>query len=1101
MNPTLPIAAHFDEIEQLLAQHQVILVAGETGSGKSTQLPQLCLHLGYAREGLIGHTQPRRIAAKSIASRIAEELKVSLGSTVGYQVRFNESCSPSTQIKVMTDGILLAEIGHDPLLKRYSLLIIDEAHERSLNIDFLLGFLKKMLPRRPDLKVIITSATLEHERLAAYFNAPLITVEGRSHPIEIRYRPEASLMSALIDLHQRARGDVLVFLPTERDIREYRKKLVERFPRHEILALYARLPLSAQQKVFHPGNSARIILATNVAETSLTVPRVLHVIDSGQARVSRFNSKLKIQRLPIEPISQANAKQRAGRAGRVAPGICIRLYEEADLLNRPAYLEPEILRTNLSAVILQMMQLRLGSLEDFDLLDPPPRALIHEGYAELFELQAIDAQKKLTSLGRQISRFSLDPRLARMLCEAHQNRTLAEVAVIVSNLSTQDPREYPEEQLSKAKALHQRYAHPDSEFLTILKLWQTVMAETEGLSKNKFRAYCEAHFLSPLRMQEWQSVLHEIHVQFKILNWSWSPLSETPSSILIHQALLTGCLHFVAEYDKEKQCYRGAHQKLLKIFPGSALAQKKFKWMMAESLMETKHTYARIVARIEVSWLEPLCKHLVKYQYSEPYYDIQNDAVMTYQSVLLYGLMIVSRRKMQFSHKNPILAREVFIRDALVDREKSQAGYLKLLQAEAKLRRLGIAPSDEEYQAFFELHLPMDVVSFKTLKSLPLFDPESYLAPFKKALLDYPDEIEVNGQALKLKYVFDWDHDQDGVCLEVPLLALSNLPNLPYKIKVMNAEGQCLALSSDLAALKEQFKMELTALLKQVPNILPQGDFQSWDFADFPAQMDWQIQGKTVRVYPALKCNEQGVCIEAFPDAESAALHHEEGVLYLLEQALSKELRALRQDPFVQKACSEISFIAEKKTLIDEFSLMVLEDFYQERGIDFTVIYTQADFQKWVDMRGEFWNHQASWLTWLTQLRTLALPLRVSLRSLPQKQGLQASQDDLYAQFEFLLSRHFLSTTPIKWLKRYPIYLKGMQLRIERLKNNLSRELTLFNTFQPLWQRFLNSKDPLKMDREALRWMFQEWRLNIFSQELKSIVSVSEKKIQEMLSD
>ncbi len=1095
MNLTLPIAAHFDEIKTLLSTHQVILVAGETGSGKSTQLPQLCLQLGYAKTGLIGHTQPRRIAAKSIASRIAEELKMSLGGVVGYQVRFNEACSAATQIKVMTDGILLAEIAHDPLLKRYALLIIDEAHERSLNIDFLLGYVKKILPQRPDLKVIITSATLEHERLAAYFKAPLVTVEGRSYPIEMRYRPEASLMSALIELHQQARGDVLVFLATERDIRDYRKKLVERFPRHEILALYARLPLSAQQKVFHPGAKERIILATNVAETSLTVPRVLHVIDLGQARVSRFNSKLKIQRLPIEAISQANAKQRAGRAGRVAPGICMRLYEEADLLNRPAYLEPEILRTNLSAVILQMMQLRLGTLEQFDLLDPPPRALIHEGYAELFELQAIDVQKKLTPLGRNLSRFSVDPRLARMLCEAHKNRTLSEIAIIVSHLSAQDPREYPEEQQEKARCMHQRYAHPESEFLTILKLWQTVMAETEGCSKNKFRAYCEAHFLSPLRMQEWQSVLHELHTQFKILNWTLNPLSDTPSYVLIHQALLTGCLHFVAEYDKEKQCFRGAHQKLLKIFPGSALAQKKFKWLMAESLMETKHTYARIVARIEASWLEPLCKHLVKYQYSEPYYDVKYDAVMTYQSVLLYGLVIVSRRKMQFSHKNPELAREVFIREAVVDRIKEQAGYLELLRAEAKLRRLGIAPDDEDLAAFLDVNLPADVVSFKTLKALPELDAEPYLQPFQSALQAYPDQLEINGQVLKLQYIFDWESDEDGVCLEVSLLDLAHLPDLPYKIKVIGAEGQCLALSEDLSALKAQFEVEMTRLLKQVESPLPQGCFQAWSFGGIPMELELQLQGKPVRAYPALKRIEKGVCLEAFPDPESARIHHEEGVLYLLEQALAKELRALRQDSMVLKAAADLAFSGDKKTLADEFSLTVLEDFYQAQHLDVGQMYTQADFEAAMNRRGEFWNHQKTWLQWLEQLRVLGVALRVSLRSLPQKQGLQASQEDLYAQFEFLFSRHFLSSTPIEWLKRYPFYLKGMQLRIERLKNNLSRELKLFEEFQPLWQAFCDPKRKIKGDRETLRWWFQEWRLSLFAQELKAMVPVSAQKL------
>jgi ATP-dependent helicase HrpA len=1097
---TLPICDYFNEIEALLACHQVILVAGETGSGKSTQLPQLCLHLGYAETGLIGHTQPRRIAAKSVASRIAEELKVSLGSLVGYQVRFNEACSESTQIKVMTDGILLAEIAQDPLLKRYSLLIIDEAHERSLNIDFLLAYLKKILPKRPDLKIIITSATLEHERLAAYFAAPLVTVEGRGYPIEIRYRPDASLMSALIELQQQVRGDVLVFLPTERDIRDYRKKLVERFPRHDILALYARLPLSVQQKVFHPGQKERIILATNVAETSLTVPRVLHVIDSGEARVSRFNSKLKIQRLPIEAISQANAKQRAGRAGRVAPGICIRLYAEADLLNRPLYLEPEILRTNLSAVILQLMQLRLGAVEDFDLLDPPPRAFVHEGYAELFELQAIDEHKKLTALGRVLSRFSVDPRLGRMLCEANKNRSLTEVAIIVSHLSAQDPREYPEDQQEKAKAMHQRYAHPDSEFMTILNLWQWVMAETAGLSKNKFRAYCESHFLSPVRMLEWQSILHELYAQFKVLGWSVRSIDEQrqPSAyFLIHQALLTGCLHFIAEYDKEKQCFRGAHQKLLRIFPGSVLAHKKFKWLMAESLMETKHTYARIVAKIEVSWLEPLAKHLVKYQYGEPYYDIQLDAVMVYQSVLLYGLVIVSRRKMHFSQKYPQQAREVFIREALVERLKTQSAYLQLLQAEAKLRRLGIAPGDEELSAFLAEVIPAEAVSFKTLTDLPDFDPQPYLQPFASLLADCPDQLEIQGRTFKLQYLFDWDHPEDGVCLEVPLLDLATLAAVPYKIKVMNEMGQCLAVSEDLPALQAQFHLEAASALKQVKTPLPQGSFQAWTFADFPPEMDLNVQGKLVRVYPALKRTEQGVCIEAFPDQDSALISHEEGVLYLLQQALSKELRALRQDPLVLKAAADLSFVMDKKALVDAFAETVLEDFYLTQGMDFAAVYQGTLFAEWVQRRGAFFNHQKGWVNWFEQIRSLGGALRVTLRSLPQKQGLQPSQEDLYAQFEFLLSRQFLTHTPIQWLKRYPVYLKAMQLRIERLKNNLARELKLFAEFQPLWQAFSDPKQIIKQDRETLRWWFQEWRVSLFAQELKPALTISAKKLWE----
>lgn len=1110
---TLPIHQHFEEISALLTKHQVILVAGETGSGKSTQLPQLCYALFKDKPGLIGHTQPRRIAAKTIAARVAEEMKSLLGQLVGYQVRFNDALSEATRIKIMTDGILLAETRDDPLLKRYHTLIIDEAHERSLNIDFILGYLKKILPKRPDLKVIITSATLDHERLAKHFTAPVVEVAGRTFPISLRYQPLNSkakeardvlytgVVSALISLQKEGWGDVLVFLPTEREIREYRRKLAERFDRYEVLPLYARLPLASQQKIFHPGNQPRIILATNVAETSITVPNIRYVIDSGLARVSRFNAKLKIQRLPIEAISQANAKQRAGRAGRTSEGIVIRLYSEEDFQNRPPFLEPELLRTNLAAVILMMLKLNLGGIEDFPFIDPPPNALINEGYKELLALQAIEGDRlhpKLSKIGRQMSEFPVDPRLARMLIAGVEFRVPSEILAIVSNLTIQDPREYPEEELEKAKAKHQRYAHPESEFLTILNVWTTVHRETEGASNNQFKRYCEAHYLSHNRMREWQALhaeLLEACKQIKKLD-SDDRLrrykdDDKVSYQAIHQALLTGSLHFIGHYDDEKQCYRGAENKLFQIFPGSILAKKKFKWLMAESLMETQKVYARIVARIEPNWLEPLSKHLVKKQYSEPTYDAKMDEVIAYETVLLYGLPIITRRKTLFAKKNPTQAREVFIREGLVPTQNQKEREI-LQNWEAKLRRLGICFTDDEAFEFYNRLLPQDAVSFKTLNAPPpQFDISDRLAQLKPYEKEYPDFLTIKGKRYKLDYQFEPGEPNDGTSLLIPLKDLIHLENgishphtdTQLKFVVINEEDQPLARSTSISALKKHFADTLNTLINE--DLSPFGDqiYKDWTFGTLPEMID--------DTYPALYEAEEGVQIKLYHDADEAHAIHAEGVFALLKTHYAKELKTLRSDPKVINELSKLTFIQDKASLIEEFVDYALWSFFDKDDINLGEVRTEQDFKNVIALKSQLYNYQLELQKWLQQLTAPLLEIRVQLKNLGQKQGLAKSAYDLQSQFLVLCEPHFFLETPRDYLKRYPVYFKGMQLRIQRLQNNPERELRLFAEFEPIWKKQTNKT----------RWLFEEYRLALFAQELKTMVPISTKKMLEILQD
>jgi len=844
---SLPVSQRKAEIEKLLSEHQVIVVAGETGSGKTTQLPKMCLELGFGNLGTIGHTQPRRIAARSVAARIAEELQTELGDLVGYKVRFNDQISDNTQIKLMTDGILLAEIQTDRFLNQYSCLIIDEAHERSLNNDFILGYLKQLLPRRSDLKVIITSATIDVERFSKHFNnAPIIEVSGRTYPVEVRYRPVAEeddqdqlqgILNAVDELQAEGRGDILIFMNGEREIRDTAEALQKQNLKHtEILPLFARLSAQEQNKIFHPSGLNRIVLATNIAETSLTVPGIKYVIDPGTERISRYSYRTKVQRLPIEPISQASANQRKGRCGRVSEGICIRLYSEEDFNNRPEFTDPEILRTNLASVILQMTALGLDDIEAFPFVDAPDKRHIQDGVKLLEELGAIQPKKiksykhdgarfptrakdvsankngtryetcaieseekkqgwELTPIGRQLAQLPVDPRLAKMLLSAVNFGCVYEVMIIVSALSIQDPRERPTDKQQASDEKHRRFADKKSDFLAFLNLWNYVQEQQKALTKNQFRRQCQKDFLNYLRIREWQDIYQQIRLAVREMGLPIN--SEKAEYQQIHTALLSGLLSHIGLKEAEKQQYLGARNAHFAIFPNSVLFKKQPKWVMAAELVETSKLWGRMVAEIEPEWIEPLAEHLTKKSYSEPRWSKSRGAVVADEKVSLYGVPIVAARPVNYGSIDPTVSREIFIQSALVEGDwntkhkffkQNQQLIREVEELEHKSRRRDILVDERTLFEFYDQRIGTDVVSQKHFdtwwKKAEKQDPE--LLNFERSFLinddaeqvsklDFPNFWHQGNLKLKLTYQFEPGTDADGVTVHIPLPLLNQV--------------------------------------------------------------------------------------------------------------------------------------------------------------------------------------------------------------------------------------------------------------------------------------------------------------------------------------
>ena len=811
--PQLPVSARHDDLLAAIRDNQVVVVAGETGSGKTTQLPKLCLELGRGVRGAIAHTQPRRIAARTVAQRIADELDVPLGGPVGYAVRFDDRGSEDTLVRLVTDGLLLAEIRRDPLLRRYDTVIVDEAHERSLNIDFLLGCLHRILPRRPDLKLIITSATIDPERFSSHFGgAPIIEVSGRTYPVEVRYRPpseDEELLDALADsveqLLAERDGDVLAFFSGEREIRDAAELLGGRLgPDVEVLALYSRLAVAEQQKVFARNRTQRrrVVLATNVAETSLTVPGIRCVVDTGLARVSRYSARLKVQRLPVEPISQAAADQRKGRCGRLSDGVCVRLYSEDDFNARPQFTDPEVLRTNLASVILQMAALGLGEIEQFPFLEPPDRRQIRDGVALLHELGALEpsADEPLTPLGRRLARLPIDPRLGRMVLAADTLGCAREVAVIAAALSIQDPRERPSDERAQADQLHARFNDKASDFVSYLNLWRYLRGLEDELSRSQVRKRCKAEFLHYLRIREWQDLVAQLEDAAREVAIG---LNDTPAEAPeIHTAILAGLLSHLGMKDGGSREYTGARGAKFAIFPGSVLARRGPNWVMVAELVETTRLWGRTAAAVDVRQVEALAGHLVKRSYGEPRWDRRRAAVVATEQVTLYGLPIVAARTVQYGRIDPPVARELFIRRALVEGDWDQAHAFmrenerrveEVEALEARARRRDLLASEEQRAAFFDALIPADVLSGRH------FDRWwKRTRPSAPTLLDYPMDMLIAGDVapttadrparwrqgeleLALSYRFDPGSAADGVTVHVPLALLGSVREVGFE--------------------------------------------------------------------------------------------------------------------------------------------------------------------------------------------------------------------------------------------------------------------------------------------------------------------------------
>lgn len=854
----LPISQHWEELSTLIQKNPVVIICGETGSGKSTQIPKICLAAGFGAKGMICQTQPRRIAARSVAERISAEIGSQLGEHAGYRVRFSEQISDANYLRVLTDGMLLAEFEKDRYLSRYEVLIVDEAHERTLNIDFLLGLSKRILKSRPEFRLIITSATLDTEKFSHHFTgAPAVTVSGRTYPVERRYRPvEAgesgvdslpqAIGAAIEELHKERLGDVLVFLPGEREIRETASWLEKQTKGGlEILPLYSRLTSSEQHRIFHAGSHTRIILATNVAETSITVPGIRYVVDSGLARVSRYSPTRKLQRLPLEKISQASADQRAGRCGRLSDGVCIRLYDEEDYLNRPQYTDPEIQRTSLADVMLRMKFMGIGEVESFPFIDRPGRRNINDGLRQLVELGALDNRGKITGIGRQLARIPVDPRIARMLLAARMFDCVEEVVVIASALSLPDPRYSPSDKLQQARQKHRELSKETSDFLFLLDVWRQYRDIQRNVSKRQSYKWCEKNYLSVFRMREWGALQATLKRTLKQNGFRFN--HARADSDAIHRALLPGLLSNIAQLktatekanigkrDKKKaprsrrvQEYSGTFGKLLQIFPGSAMRDKSVKWIMSAELIETGQVYARTVAAIYPEWLESAAEHLLQYHYSDPHWDRRQERVTARRRATLYGLTVYSGRKCDYSKINPEDCRAIFIRSALVDGalESTMEFYVhnktlveEIEALEHKTRRRDVLVDDDQIYQFYDQVIPRNINSASGLRkwyrgldeenkaALMIPRQRLMLSDPSEALARFPDTLQNNGIVLPLNYLFDPTSDQDGIsaCIPISLLNKMNAAAIERVVPGLLKEKLILLVRSLPKHLRRQF--------------------------------------------------------------------------------------------------------------------------------------------------------------------------------------------------------------------------------------------------------------------------------------------------------
>ena len=1237
--PNLPVCEKREEIAQIIANNQVVVLAGETGSGKTTQIPKICLTIGRGVSGLIGHTQPRRIAANTVANRIAEELKTSLGEKVGYQVRFSDQSNENTLIKVMTDGILLAEIQHDPYLNKYDTLIIDEAHERSLNIDFLLGYLKQLLPKRPDLKLIITSATIDLERFSQHFNnAPIIEVSGRTYPVEVWYRPlyefegsddsenEPDQYAAIVDavheieLHEKtgsgARGgDILIFLSGEREIREAAEALRKaQFEHMEVIPFYARLSLAEQQKVFAPHTGRRIVLATNVAETSITVPGIRYVIDPGFARISRYSYRTKVQRLPIEPVSQASANQRKGRCGRVAEGICIRLYSEEDFNSRPAFTDAEILRTNLAAVILQMLQLRMGDIHKFPFIDAPDHRLISDGFKLLEELHAVNAKNQLTPVGQQLSKLPLDPRLARMLLSAQEQGCVRELLIISSALSVQDPRERPVEKQQAADQSHRRFWAEHTDFAGFVNLWDYFETQRQELTQNQLRKLCKKEFLSYLRLREWRDVHHQLCVAVKDLGIGVN--SEPANYESVHKALLTGLLGNLG-FNHEEREYLGARNRKFAIFPGSSLAKKTPKWIMAAELIETSKLFAHTVAKIEPEWVIAAAEHLVKRQHFEPHYDSRSGQVMVFEKITLYGLTIVEKKSVSYSHIDPAQCRAVFIRAALVEGQYDQHPKRKSVQnknpatdffahqqqllneledLESKARRRDIVVDEQVIFDFYNERIPESILNLagfeawrkKTEQKNPklLFLTREVLMRHGAGDItqaQFPNELEWRGMVFPLSYHFEPNHAFDGVSIHVPMSVLHQVPeqrlewlvpgmlrekciglikSLPknlrkhfvpvpdvvdkvlatlapdnksltealglqlkrltgvdvskeawletsvddyyrFNIHVVDDKGKVIASGRELAPLRDKYRERVQQNIQSAATNIERDGITSWDFAELPQTIQLPRGGISIRAYPALVDKQSSVAMQVLDNPLQALDLTQRGLARLVYLSLTQTVKYLQKELLKgQEVALTLAGIGNREQVADDLIMAAIKQLAVSEQQNLPR--TKIAFDEQVNLiKDKLIAHAQELANHLVSSLKLLVDIKKQLKQQKNMLMLAFTISDINQQLAQLFYPGLVYKTPLQWLQQYPKYMRGIQQRLEKAALNPQKDKLQLAEIAPHWQRLVDylmkEGDYRLAQNTALidyRWWIEELRISLFAQTLKTLVPVSDKRME-----
>ena len=1227
----LPVASKKDEIIKLIKKHQVVIIAGETGSGKTTQIPKMCLEAGLGIHGFIGHTQPRRIAARAVASRIADELKEPLSKSVGYKVRFNDTTDENCYIKLMTDGILLSETAFDRLLLSYDCIIIDEAHERSLNIDFLLGYLKNLLKKRPNLKLIITSATINTKRFSEHFNnAPIIEVSGRTYPVEVVYMPldehfddldsederevldlRNGILRALKYLFENhGRADTLVFLPGEREIMDIAAFLKKaHLPNTEILPLYARLATSEQNKIFAPHQSVRIVLSTNVAETSLTVPSIKYVIDPGNARISRYSPRTKVQRLPIEKISQASANQRLGRCGRVSDGVCVRLYSKEDFNNRPEFTDPEILRTNLAAVILQMVSLKLGNILNFPFIDPPENRQVTDGIRLLEELGAINESRglstdeiRLTKIGLALSKLPCDPRLARMLVEANTQGSLSEVLVIVSALAVMDPRERPLDKQEQSRQYHHRFDDENSDFLAYHNLYLYLRQLQIDLSNSAFKRQIKTEYLSYLRIREWFDLIRQLRASCLILKYRFNEIEANYEAI--HKAILSGLLSQIGHYEEnDKKLFVGARGVKFTIHPSSVLAKKYPKFVCASELSETTRLFAKNVAKIDPLWVEKLGAHLIKKNYGEPYWSKQKGAVMANMTISLYGINLAHDRKVIYSKIDPALCRKIFIKEALVEGnfecrhaffKQNLALVDEVLHVEDKLRRRDLLVDSQVLEDFYDKKLPQDVVcavDFDKFYNQKKKTEPNYL-DFSLDLLvkdnfnsiseaDYPEYWVQDKYKFKLTYVFDPTSEDDGVCVHIPLAVLNkvNYKEFLYQIRGLRKDffaslikslpkrlrkslipapnyaqalleaigepcnddvyqkaaakltkmGGMLVTASDfdktlidkhlfmiysvedengkVIKKSRNFESISASLQSKVQDVLTkvvkthkvQAPTSKWNFGTIKLEQKSMHGSLEVTAYPALTDKGDGVTLELYDNKFLQSQKMWEGQRKLIALSLKDPSAYLEAHlPNKSKLAMYYQPLGSIKELINDLTLGAIDLIMLENHAP---VYDEKSFDNLVmTVRGQL-NERALELAGVVdKILFKAHDLKRLLKG-KLTFDVAYSYKDVGACLDNLVYKGFISKTPYEHLVNIPRYLDALIYRLEKLKQDVNRDLMYTRKIEDLnllYKTTLNRYAHFAMPKELLEvnWLIEELKVSYFAQVLGVKISVSDKRVK-----